>query len=407
MTTQTLINFSNLALKIGVNLQVGQRLEIACPIEKSDVAHVMAKQAYALGAEYVRIRWEDEEMEKLTYQNAPSHILQEVPKWLVSNRNELIEKNYCYVAISAENPMAFKDVDPEKMSMFIKARGKALKKYSNDVMNNEIRWCVVSVPTLEWAKQVFPNSKNPEQELENHIIQSMRLNCENPLLEWQNHINLLNKRAKFLNDCNFNYLHFESTNGTNLDVGLCDNHTWLSAKEKASDGLEFVANMPTEELFTAPHRLKTNGVVYSALPLCYNGQIIDNFSLVFKNGKITDYSAKVGNETLKQLIETDEGTHHIGEVALIGKSSPIAQSGILFFNTLFDENASCHLAIGKAYPTTVIGGDKLSIKELKKLGANDSIDHIDFMIGTKDLSVVGVKHDNTKVQLMKNGDWVI
>lgn len=407
MTTQTLINFSNLALKIGVNLQVGQRLEIACPIEISDVAHVMAKQAYALGAEYVRIRWEDEEMEKLTYQNAPSHILQEVPKWLVSNRNELIEKNYCYVAISAENPMAFKDVDPEKMSMFIKARGKALKKYSNAVMNNEIRWCVVSVPTLEWAKQVFPNSKNPEQELENHIIQSMRLNCENPLLEWQNHITLLNKRAKFLNDCNFNYLHFESTNGTNLDVGLCDNHTWLSAKEKASDGLEFVANMPTEELFTAPHRLKTNGVVYSALPLCYNGQIIDNFSLIFKNGKITDYSAKVGNETLKQLIETDEGTHHIGEVALIGKSSPIAQSGILFFNTLFDENASCHLAIGKAYPTTVIGGDKLSIKELKKLGANDSIDHIDFMIGTKDLSVVGVKHDNTKVQLMKNGDWVI
>ena len=338
MTTQTLINFSNLALKIGVNLQVGQRLEIACPIEKSDVAHVMAKQAYTLGAEYVRIRWEDEEMEKLTYQNAPSHILQEVPKWLVSNRNELIEKNYCYVAISAENPMAFKDVDPEKMSMFIKARGKALKKYSNAVMNNEIRWCVVSVPTLEWAKQVFPNSKNPEQELENHIIQSMRLNCENPLLEWQNHINLLNKRAKFLNDCNFNYLHFESTNGTNLDVGLCDNHTWLSAKEKASDGLEFVANMPTEELFTAPHRLKTNGVVYSALPLCYNGQIIDNFSLVFKNGKITDYSAKVGNETLKQLIETDEGTHHIGEVALIGKSSPIAQSGILFFNTLFLEH---------------------------------------------------------------------
>ena len=190
-------------------------------------------------------------------------------------------------------------------------------------------------------------------------------------------------------------------------MGLADDHLWLSARELAKDGKYFVANMPTEEVFTAPHRLKVDGVLKSAMPLCENGQIIDEFTITFKKGKIVDFSAKKGYDTLKHLIETDDGTMRLGEVALIGKNSPIAKSGVLFYNTLFDENASCHLAIGKAYPTTIKGGDKLSVKDLKEKGANDSAEHVDFMIGTTDLSVIGIKKDGSKFVLFKDGEWAI
>ena len=212
MDKQTLLNFSNLALKIGVNLQKGQRLEIACPIEKHEVAHAIAEKAYEMGASYVRIRWEDEQMEKLNYLNCSDEILGEVPKWLILNRNELIEKDYCYIAISAENPLAFKDVPAEKPAISIRAKGKALKKYSDAVMNNAIRWCVVSVPTKEWAMQVFPGCDSPEiaeQKLGDEIFKSMRLDCPNPTLEWENHVNKLNSRASFLNNSNFEYLEFK------------------------------------------------------------------------------------------------------------------------------------------------------------------------------------------------------
>ena len=410
MDKQTLINFSKLTLKIGVNLQKGQRLEIACPIEKSEVAHTIASEAYKMGASYVRIRWEDEELERLTYLNCSDEILGEVPKWLILNRNELIEKDYCYIAISAENPSAFKDVPAEKPAISIRAKGKALKSYSDAVMNNAIRWCVVSVPTKEWAMQVFPDSSSPEvaeQKLLEEIIKSMRLNTADPLKEWDKHVKTLNNRAEFLNNANFEYLVFENSLGTNLKVGLSENHCWLSAMEKAKDGLNFVANLPTEAVFTAPHRLKVDGIVYSTLPLNYNGQLVEDFSLQFKKGKIVKFTAKKGFNTLKQIINTDGGTFRIGEVALIGKNSPIAKSNILFYNTLFDENASCHLALGKAYPTTIKGGGDLSKKELISLGANDSIEHVDFMIGSPDLRITGITYTGEKIAIFNNGDWVI
>ena len=274
-------------------------------------------------------------------------------------------------------------------------------------MSNAIRWCVVSVPTKEWAKKVFPNSKNPEQDLSNQIERAMRLDAYNPIEAWQEHIETLNKRADFLNKQRFSSLLFKNAKGTDLRVGLSQNHVWLCAQEMAKDGVKFVANMPTEEIFTAPHKDRVDGVLKSAMPLCVNGQIIDNFTIEFKKGKIVSFSAEKGYEALKRLIDTDNGTKRLGEVALIGKNSPIAKSNVLFYNTLFDENASCHLAIGKAYPTTILGGDKLTIAELKKLGANDSTEHEDFMIGTDDLSVIGVKENGEKIQLFDNGEWVI
>ena len=407
MTERQLTDFSLLTLKIGVNLQKGQGLEIICPIEKYQVAHAMAKTAYSLGAKIVSVRWEDDLFDKINYENASINTLTEVPKWIVEQRNHLVKENFCYVAISAEDPSVFKDIPAEKLSAVVKARSQKLKKFSDCVMANGIRWCVVSVPTLAWAKQVFPASTDPESELWDAICKTMRLDQDNPLESWVSHVEALDNRAKFLNDNNFSYIRFKNSIGTDLKVGLCDNHVWLSAKEKAQDGINFVANMPTEEVFTAPHKNKVFGRVKSALPLCYNGQIIDNFTIDFDKGKIVGFSAEKGYDVLKGLIETDNGTFRLGEVALIGKTSPIAQTGVLFFNTLFDENASCHLALGKGYPTTVKDSEKLSKKELSSLGLNDSVEHVDFMIGTPDLSVTGVKSNGEEIPLFIDGDWRI
>ena len=374
-------------------------------MEKREVAKAFTKEAYTLGASIVRVRWEDEVIDKINYLNADEKVLTKIPKWLVDSRNYLVEENFCYVAISADDPSAFKDVPAEKVGAVAKAKAKALKKFSDSVMSNGIRWCVVSVPTLMWAKQVFPTSQNPEQDLSDAIVKAMRLDTEDPVEEWQRHVKKLESRAEFLNYSDFEYLHFISSNGTNLKVGLADGHIWTAAKEKAKDGVSFIANMPTEEIFTAPHRDKVDGVVYSSMPLCENGQVVDKFKLVFTKGKVVDFSAEVGYDALKNILSTDDGIKRIGEVALIGKNSPIAKSKTLFFNTLFDENASCHLALGKAYPTTVKNGDKLTKNELKKLGMNDSVDHVDFMIGTLDTTVIGIKKDKSEQVLFSNGEW--
>jgi aminopeptidase len=407
LSGKKLSDYADLVVKIGVNLQKGQGLEIICPTEKRDVAIALTEAGYKAGASIVRVRWDDEEISKLSYKYAQLDALTEIPKWFVDRRNYLVENNFCYIAVSAEDPYAFKDIPPQTIAAVAKARSKALKKFSDSVMSNQIRWCVVSVPTLNWAKRVFPNSIDPESDLSSAIEKSMRLDTANPLTAWENHIKTLEKRANFLNEKNFEYIRFSNSVGTNLTVGLADGHTWISAREKAQDGVDFLANLPTEEVFTAPHRLKVNGTLHSAMPLCDNGQFIDKFTITFKDGKIIDYHAEIGNDALKQLIETDEGTFRLGEIALIGKNSPIAKSGILFYNTLFDENASCHLAIGKGYPSTIKNGDKMSDQELKDCGLNDSTEHIDFMIGTPDMSVVGIAKDGTKTTLFVDGDWVI
>ena len=404
---KTLELYSDLIVKIGVNLQKDQGLEIICPIEKQEFAHALMRAGYRAGASIVRVRWQDDEGDKITFENASIPALTEVPKWFVDRRNYLVKNNFCYIAVSAEDPSVFKDIPSEKISAVSKAKSKALKKFSDAVMSNAIRWCVVSAPTLAWAKQVFPNSSNPVEELSMAIEKTMRLDNDNPVKAWEEHVELLEKRAQFLNDKNFEYLHFTSSSGTDLMVGLANDHQWISAREKAKDGVNFVANMPTEEVFTAPHKNKVDGVLYSALPLAENGKIIDDFSITFKSGKIVDFSAKVGQDDLKNIINTDKGTFRLGEVALIGKSSPIAKLKTLFFNTLFDENASCHLAIGKGYPSTIKNGEKLSAKELASLGLNDSTEHVDFMIGTPDMKIVGIGFDKKETLIFDNGDWII
>ena len=407
LTGKKLYDFAELVLGVGVNLQKGQGLEIVCPVEKSEGAVAFSEKAYEMGARIVNVRWSCEKTDRVNYLYAEEEALTDIPKWFVDSKNYLVKKGFCYVAIDAEDPSAFKDVPSEKLAAVSKKKSKLLKAFSDEVMSNGIRWCVVSVPTESWAKKIFPAAADPVEELSFAIEKTMRLDEKNPLEAWQKHIVTLNRRAEFMNAKNFEYLHYTSANGTDLMLGLAKNHVWVSAQEKAKDGVPFVANMPTEEIFTAPHKDKINGVVKSALPLSYNGQIIENFSFTFKKGKVIDFSAEKGYDVLKKLLETDAGTLSLGEAALIGKNSPIAKSGILFLNTLFDENASCHLALGKGYPTTVKGGAEMTVKELKKLGVNDSVEHVDFMIGSPDLSVTGIGYDKSETPLFVDGEWVI
>ncbi len=407
MDCKTLENFCKLVLKKGVNLQKEQGLEISCPVERDDFARAMTSVAYEMGAKIVRVRYNDEIIDKLSYENAKTETLCSIPKWFVNQRESLVKENFCYVALSAENPSLFKNVSGEKLLAVSRARSKALKKYSDAVMANEIRWCVVSLPTKDWADKVFPDCQDAEELLENAIIKTMRLDASDPLSAWENHVSLLNKRANFLNSSNLKYLHFTSKSGTDLKVGLAKNHVFISAEEKAKDGKSFIANMPTEEIFTAPDKDFAEGVVCGAKPLSYNGQIIDGFKIKFKNGRVISYSAKVGEEALKNLINTDKGTRRLGEVALIDNSSPVNKCGILFLNTLFDENASCHLAFGKGYPTTVKGGENLTLKELKALGVNDSAEHVDFMIGSPDINVIAFTENGQKIPIIVDGNWVI
>ena len=407
LTGKKLYDFAELVLGVGVNLQKGQGLEIVCPVEKSEVAVAFSEKAYEMGARIVNVRWSCEKTDRVNYLYAEEEALTDIPKWFVDSKNYLVKKGFCYVAIDAEDPSAFKDVPSEKLAAVSKKKSKLLKAFSDEVMSNGIRWCVVSVPTESWAKKIFPAAADPVEELSFAIEKTMRLDEKNPLEAWQKHIDTLNRRAEFMNAKNFEYLHYTSANGTDLMLGLAENHVWVSAQEKAKDGVPFVANMPTEEIFTAPHKDKINGVVKSALPLSYNGQIIENFSFTFKKGKVVDFSAEKGYDVLKKLLETDSGTLSLGEAALIGKNSPIAKSGILFLNTLFDENASCHLALGKGYPTTVKDGAEMTVKELKKLGVNDSVEHVDFMIGSPDLSVTGIGYDKSETPLFVDGEWVI
>ncbi len=403
----TLKKYARLVLEIGVNLQRNQGLELACPVETAYLAEIFTEEAYKLGAKIVRVRWSDEKTDRLNYLYADTTALTDIPKWFVDSKNYLVEKGFCYVVIDCEDPFAFKDIPAEKLSAVAKARSKALKKFSDEVMSNGLRWCIASIPSKAWAEKVFPNTPDAEQKLFELIALTTRLTSDDPVKAWREHVSRLNARAEFLNAKNFEYLIFTNGYGTALKVGLATDHIWISAKERAKDGLEFVANMPTEEVFTAPHKDKVDGKLVSALPLSYNGQIIDGFSITFKGGKIVDFSAEKGYEALKELINTDKGTRYLGEVALIGKNSPVANCKTLFYNTLFDENASCHLAIGKGYPTTVKNGEKLSIAELKAKGVNESIEHVDFMIGTPDLKVVGVEYDGNETLIFDDGEWVI
>ncbi|NLW39921.1 MAG: aminopeptidase [Tissierellia bacterium] len=406
---EKLDKYARLCVEVGINIQKNQPLVINAPVEGAEFVRLVAKHAYELGAKQVHVNWNDEVLTRLRYENAPMEVFENFPKWYADGLEEFAEDGAGFLSIYSQDPELLKGIDPKKIAAYNKSSSMALKEFRKYTMNDINAWCVVSIPTKGWAKRVFPELSDEEamEKLWDAIFKATRMDLDDPVKAWQEHLDNLAKKVEYLNEMKFKKLYYKSSNGTDLEVELPEGHIWAGGGGKNSKGVYFVANMPTEEVFTMPLKTGVNGVVYSTKPLHYGGNLINDFKLTFKDGRVVDFEAKEGYEVLKDLLGLDEGAKYLGEVALVPYDSPISKSNIIFLNTLFDENASCHFALGKAYPTNIEGGENMTDEELEKAGVNDSLTHVDFMVGSEDLSIVGETHDGKRVQIFENGNWAI
>lgn len=407
MDNNSLQKYAQLLVRTGVNIQMNQTLVIFSPIECAPFTRMIAEIAYKEGARDVVVSWRDELLTKTKYLMAPEEIFDEYPEWQKEFYVSYARMGAAFISISASDPELMKDVDPSRMVRAQKASGTAIKEYRERLMANKNIWCVASIPTIAWAKKVFPgeSEESAVEKLWQAIFSAVRVNTEDPVAAWNQHKEALKKRLAFMNSNNFKYLHLKNSAGTDLKIELPENHQWLGGSEFNPEGVEFIANIPTEEVFSVPKKTGVNGTVVSSMPLNYNGNLIDKFSITFKEGKIVDFRAEKGYEFLKNLVETDEGSHYLGEIALVPYDSPISNTGILFYNTLFDENASCHLAIGKGYPVCIKDSEGKTKEDLDKLGVNDSLTHVDFMFGTKDLEITGITEGGKEIAVFEKGNF--
>ena len=407
MNKSFLIKYASLAVNIGVNIQKDNILVISSPIETAEFARLITEEAYKSGAKDVIVHYGDQKLTKIKLENSSLETISNIPEWQAESYNYYARQEACFISISASDPDGLKGVPVEKIGASQKARTSALKEYFDNSMSNKCRWCVLSVPTLSWAKKVFPKVSDDEamESLWDVIFKTVRVDTENPVNAWKKHNAYLEEKIKFMNNNNFKSVHLKSANGTDLNIELPEGHIWAGGSEGDVNGIPFNANIPTEEVFTLPKKTGVNGIVYSSKPLSYGGNLIDNFSITFKDGKAIDFTAETGYDVLKQMLESDEGAKYLGEVAFVPYNSPISNSKLIFFNTLFDENAACHLAFGRAYESCVKDADKYSEEELEKIGVNNSIIHVDFMIGTSDLEITGVNKNGEAIQIFSNGNW--
>lgn len=407
MNKSFLIKYASLAVNIGVNIQKDNILVISSPIETAEFARLITEEAYKSGAKDVIVHYGDQKLTKIKLENSSLETISNIPEWQAESYNYYARQEACFISISASDPDGLKGVPVEKIGASQKARTSALKEYFDNSMSNKCRWCVLSVPTLSWAKKVFPKVSDDEamESLWDVIFKTVRVDTENPVNAWKKHNSYLEEKIKFMNNNNFKSVHLKSANGTDLNIELPEGHIWAGGSEGDVNGIPFNANIPTEEVFTLPKKTGVNGIVYSSKPLSYGGNLIDNFSITFKDGKAIDFTAETGYDVLKQMLESDEGAKYLGEVAFVPYNSPISNSKLIFFNTLFDENAACHLAFGRAYESCVKDADKYSEEELEKIGVNNSVIHVDFMIGTSDLEITGINKNGEAIQIFSNGNW--
>ena len=407
MNKSFLIKYASLAVNIGVNIQKDNILVISSPIETAEFARLITEEAYKSGAKDVIVHYGDQKLTKIKLENSSLETISNIPEWQAESYNYYARQEACFISISASDPDGLKGVPVEKIGASQKARTSALKEYFDNSMSNKCRWCVLSVPTLSWAKKVFPKVSDDEamESLWDVIFKTVRVDTENPVNAWKKHNAYLEEKIKFMNNNNFKSVHLKSANGTDLNIELPEGHIWAGGSEGDVNGIPFDANIPTEEVFTLPKKTGVNGIVYSSKPLSYGGNLIDNYSITFKDGKAIDFTAETGYDVLKQMLESDEGAKYLGEVAFVPYNSPISNSKLIFFNTLFDENAACHLAFGRAYESCVKDADKYSEEELEKIGVNNSVIHVDFMIGTSDLEITGINKNGEAIQIFSNGNW--
>lgn len=403
---QTMEKYAELAVKVGVNVQPGQTLIVNADIGAAPYVRLVAKKAYESGAKLVQVEWSDELVTRIRYDVAPDESFEYFPTWKAEMMEKAYEEGAALLAITSLNPDLLKGVDSQKIANLQKAAGEATKKSRKYTMSDKVSWSIVAVPSKGWAAKVFPDLEEKEQEekLWEAIFHATRANLEDPVKAWNDHKTKLSQKVDFLNGHKFKALHYQAE-GTDLTIELPEKHEWIGPESINEKGHTFIANMPTEEVFTTPLKTGVNGTVRSSKPLNYGGNLIENFTVTFENGRIVGIEAEEGYETLQKLVETDEGSHYLGEVALVPHDSPISNTNLIFYNTLFDENASHHLAIGNAYAFALEGGKEMSEEELEAAGANSSITHVDFMIGTKEMDIDGITKDGERVPLFRNGNW--
>lgn len=403
---QLLEKYADLAVRVGVNVQKGQNLNINAPISAAPYVRKVVKKAYEAGARNVYIEWNDDEITRTRFELAPDEAFLDYPMWKAKGMEELAEGGAAFLSIVSSNPDLLKGIDPERIANANKTAGQALTTFRNYSQADKVSWSVIAVPSETWAEKVFP-TLSPEEQVEKlweAIFQATRVDTPDPVAAWKEHSASLHTKVEYLNNKKYKKLHYKAP-GTDLVVELPEDHVWIGGGSESESNVEFVANMPTEEVFTVPAKEGVNGYVASTKPLNYGGSLIENFTLTFENGRIVDVKAETGEDTLKRLIETDEGSHYLGEVALVPHNSPISQSDIIFFNTLFDENASNHFAIGNAYAFCIEGGKTMTREELVKKGANNSITHVDFMVGSADMDIDGITADGAVEPVFRKGRW--
>lgn len=402
--------YAELAIKIGVNLQKGQNLIINTSTSAITLTRLCVEEAYLAGAKRVLVFYSDEYIAKSHFMHQDVDVLSDIHSWQIDSKLDYFKEGACILHIISEVPGILKDVDAAKISAQQLAMAKASKQLREYTMKNLSQWSIIAYPNVAWANQVFSEFEDDERavnELMDSIYHAVHIDDENDSIQiWKELNQNFAKRVDLLNTYQFERLHFQNSIGTDIMIALVKNHIWAGGSDVSRDQVEFNPNLPTEEIFTMPKKDGVNGTVYASKPLLYNGVLIENFWFKFKDGDVVDFGAECGYDALHALIEFDEGSSFLGEVALVPYHSPISQSKILYLNTLFDENASCHLALGDAYPSNVKDGVDMSEEELLAAGANHSLTHVDFMFGTEDMKVTGIKDDGTLIPVFEKGDFV-
>ena len=397
---------AELAVKTGLALIPGQDLMITAPIEALPLVRKITDYAYKSGAGVVTPIFSDPEMVLSRYRNALDTSFDQAANWLYDGMGAAFDNNTARLAIVGDDPMLLANEDPEKVGRVNKANSQALTPARERITRFDINWNIVAWPGLAWAKRMFPDLPENEAQakLAEAIFSASRVNVSNPIEAWNNHNANLRKRSNWLNQQNFASLHFSGP-GTDLKVGLADGHEWMGGASLARNGITCNPNIPSEEVFTTPHCMRVQGTVSSTKPLSHQGTLIDNICVKFEAGSITEAHASKGEEVLLKVLDSDEGARRLGEVALVPHSSPISQSGLLFYNTLFDENAASHIALGQCYSKCFKGGENLSKDEIIKRGGNSSMIHIDWMIGSDEINVDGMNSNGASIPIFRNGEW--
>ena len=405
MNQDTLKKYAHTLLKYGVNLQQDQTLVISVDVENKDFAVIVTEEAYELGAKEVVLNWRCSPIARQRLLHANESVLEKPANWIPEFYKQYIDDKAAFLSLISANPKALEGIPTDRISLQSSNLNKALSFYHTAIMNSSVTWCVASVPTVLWADLLGYEGSDEEKidQLWATLLKLCRIEGIEAKDTYRHHMAKLRHRCEALNKLDLKSLRYTCENGTDLLLELPEGHIWLGGEESSKDGTIFNANIPTEEVFSAPQYNGVNGVVHSTKPLIYHGNTISDFSFTFKEGKIVEYTAKEGYEVLKELVETDEGSHYLGEVALVDHFSPISQSNQIFYETLFDENASCHLAIGASYPTCLKNSDGLSEEELKERGLNHSLTHVDFMIGHERMNIKGYTRDGQAVDIMIDG----